>query len=100
MDLVKLLNHLDYECDEATKEAKYQSLPHNVQEALEELWAKYYAAPKNNGHWTGEPCDSVWIPDDSVVPPNKSYSNIHALSWGEIKKKHSLPNLPKISECL
>ena len=93
MDLVKLLNHLDYECDAATKEAKYQSLPHNVQEALEELWAKYYAAPKNKGHWIGEPCNSIWVPDDSVVPPNKSYSNQFGLSWGEIKKKHSFEGL-------
>lgn len=93
MDLVRILNHLDYECDAATKEAEYQTLAPDVQEAIEELWTKYYSAPKNNGHWTGEPCNSVWIPDDSIVPPNKSYSNIHGLSWGEIKKKHSFEGL-------
>ena len=59
MDLVKLLNYLDYECEADKRDAFCKALDQNVQDALDELWEKYYAVPKNNGHWTGEPCNSV-----------------------------------------
>ena len=91
--LVGLLTWLDYECPAAEKEAAFKSLDPRVQAALDELWEKYYTSPKSNGHWTGEPCDSVWIPDDDYMPPNKSYSNIHGLTWREIKCKHGFAGL-------
>ena len=91
--IVKLLTWLDYDCPASEKEKAFQSLDHNVQSALEELWEKYYASPKSHGHWSGEPCDSVWIPDDDYTPPNKSYSNLHGLTWREIKRKHGFTGL-------
>jgi hypothetical protein len=91
--LVGLLTWLDYECPAAEKEGAFRSLDPRVQAALDELWEKYYARPKSNGHWTGEECNSVWIPDDDYTPPNKSYSNLHSLTWREIKRKHGFKGL-------
>lgn len=91
--LTEILTYLDYDCRPNDKDEQFHSLDPRIQDALEELWGKYYAAPKQNGRWSGEPCDSTWIPDDSFVPPNKSYSNLHALSWRDIKRKHSFSGL-------
>ncbi|MCM1140740.1 MAG: hypothetical protein NC453_19390, partial [Muribaculum sp.] len=74
--LARLLTWLDYDCSAEEKEKAWEELEPRVQVALDELWEKYYARPKGNGRWTGEECDSVWIPDDDYTPPNKSYSNL------------------------
>ncbi len=92
-DLCRLLTWLDYECPDGEKDAAFKSLDPCVQAALDELWGKYYASPKNNGRWSGEECDSVWIPEDDYTPPNRSYSNIHGLTWREIKRKHDFKGL-------
>lgn len=91
--ITEILECLDYDCNEFEKEKYYRSLDRRVQNAIEELWIKFYASPKNNGHWTGEPCNSTWIPEDNVIPPNKSYSNIFGLTWLQIKRKHSFGGL-------
>lgn len=93
MALARLLTWLDYDCPAAEREAAFRSLDPRVQSALDELWEKYYARPKSNGHWTGEECNSVWIPDDDYTPPNKSYSNLHGLTWREIKCKYGFKGL-------
>lgn len=91
--LARLLTWLDYDCPAAEKEAAFKSLDPRVQAALDELWEKYYDCPKSNGHWTGKECNSVWIPDDDYTPPNKSYSNLHGLTWRDIKRKHGFDGL-------
>lgn len=91
--LAGLLTWLDYMCPASEKDVTFRSLEPNVQAALDELWGKYYACPKSHGHWTGEECNSVWIPDDDYTPPNKSYSNLHGLTWRDIKLKHGFTGL-------
>lgn len=94
--LKEILIFLDYnlQAKPLEKETQYSLLNFKIRSALNELWGKFYACPKSNGHWSGEPCDSVWIPDDDYTPPNKSYSNIHGLTWREIKRKHGFKGLP------
>lgn len=95
--LVELLEWLDYECAPREKEVAFAALDSRIQAALDELWSPqtdFYAAPANNGHWTGEKSNSVWIPDDDFTPPNRSsYCNLFGLSWGEIKQKHAFTGL-------
>ncbi len=91
--LVGLLMWLDYDCPAAEKEAAWAELDPRIAAAVEELGDKYYGRPTSNGRWTGEVCDSVWIPDDDYTPPNKSYSNLHGLTWCEIKRKHGFTGL-------
>lgn len=41
------------------------------------------------GKWLGKPGESKWIPEDlGKIPPNKEYSNLDGLTWGEIMKKY------------
>lgn len=49
--------------------------------------------PKNNGHWTGERGNSMWIPDDDYCPPNKSYSNVNNKKWSQIKKENNFEGI-------
>ena len=93
IELVRLLQRLDYDLSAERKEAEFRALPSNVRNALETLWSgrhDFYKAPTSNGHWSGEPKNSLWIPDDDYVPPCRSYSNWHNLSWREIKRKHGI----------
>lgn len=94
MDIVKILNYLDYECDALEKENIFRTLSPRIQNVITELWNKYYLSPKKNGHWTGSQCNSTWIPDDSIIPPNKtSYANQFNLTWEQIKAKHNFKGL-------
>ena len=58
----------------------------------------YKNIPKDNGHWSGEPGNSDWIPDKDYVPPEKAptnpYSNPDNLSWGDILKKYGIESIP------
>ena len=54
--LVGLLTWLDYDCTREEKERACAGLDPRIQAALDELWEKYYASPKSNGRWSGEPC--------------------------------------------
>ena len=65
----------------------------SIQSAFEDLWDKFYKAPNNNGKWSGEEKNSIWIPDDSYVPKNKSYSNIHNKPWWMIKQYYHFSGL-------
>lgn len=91
--LARLIVWLDYDCPPSEKDAAFKRLDPRVQNALDELWGKFYAAPKSHGRWSGEPYNSTWIPDDDYTPPNKSYSNLHNLTWREIKRKHRFNGL-------
>lgn len=93
IELVRLLQRLDYDLSVERKEAEFCALPSNVRNALETLWSgrhDFYKAPRSNGHWEGEAKNSLWIPDDNVVPAQRGYSNWNGLSWGEIKRKHGI----------
>ncbi len=91
--LAKLIVWLDYDCPPSEKDAAFHRLDPRVQAALDELWGKFYAAPKSNGSWSGEPYNSTWMPADGYTPPNKSYSNLHGLTWRDIKRKHGFSGL-------
>lgn len=87
--IAELLTWMDYDCPAEDKDAVFQSLDPRVKATLEELWGKFYDAPKNNGYWTGKEYNSVWIPDNDHTPPNTSYSNLYGLTWREIKQKYN-----------
>ncbi len=52
-------------------------------EALDALWGQLFSdrgrkiIPSSGDRWAGEAGDSLWIPDDDVVPPDKGYSNMN-----------------------
>ena len=66
---------------------------------LDALWGQLYSdrgrknIPTSGGRWTGEAGDSLWIPDDNIVPPDKGYSNMHNKTWGQIKKENGFQGI-------
>ena len=58
-----------------------------------ERYGGKYRTPSSNGHWTGEKGDSLWIPDDTYSPPNRSYSNVLTKSWEQIKDQYRIESV-------
>ena len=47
--------------------------------------------PKSDGGWTGEPGNSMWIPDSDYVPQK---GNPEGKTWGEILDKYGIDGIP------
>ena len=47
--------------------------------------------PKSDGGWTGEPGNSIWIPDHDYVPQK---GNPEGKTWGEILDKYGIDGIP------
>jgi len=66
---------------------------------LDALWGQLFSdrgrknIPTSGGRWTGEPGDSLWIPDDNVIPPDKGYSNMHGKTWRQIKVENGFQGI-------
>ena len=94
--LSQLQGELDSIKDGNLKQRCFDLLPTTTQYQLDALWAQLYSdrgrknIPTSGGRWSGEPGDSMWIPDDCVVPPDKGYSNMHNKTWGQIKKENGI----------
>ena len=101
--LVKRLSELQLKLDgiqdERLKQRMFDALSETDQKQLDALWAQLYSdrgrknIPTSGGRWTGEAGDSVWVPDDQVVPPDKGYSNMHQKTWGQIKKENGISGI-------
>lgn len=50
--------------------------------------------PKNGGEWTGEPGNSIWMPDREFKPSDRNYSNTEGKTWGEILDKYGIDGIP------
>lgn len=46
--------------------------------------------PKNDGHWTGEPGNSKWIPNPNHHPHKGIYSNMNDKTWEQILKENNI----------
>jgi len=94
-----LQKELDAIQDSDMKQRRFDALPKEMQDRLDALWAQLYSdrgrknIPTSGGHWTGEAGNSVWVPDDQVVPPDKGYSNIQQKTWGQIKKENGISGI-------
>ena len=94
--LAALQRELDGIRDEGLKQRRFDELPESDQRMLDALWGQLFSdkgrknIPTSGGLWTGEPGDSIWIPDDSVIPPDKGYSNMHGKTWRQIKSENNI----------
>ncbi len=85
--LAALQRELDGIRDEGLKQRRFDELPESDQRMLDALWAQLFSdkgrknIPTSGGLWTGEPGDSIWIPDDTIIPPDKGYSNMYFKTW-------------------
>ena len=92
--LSTLQRELDGIRDDGLKQRRFDELPERDQRMLDALWGQLFSdrgrknIPTSGGRWTGEPGDSLWIPDDNVIPPDKGYSNMHGKTWRQIKAEN------------
>ena len=97
--LFELQSGLDAIQDSDKKQKRFDALPKETQAQLDALWAQLYSdrgrknIPTSGGRWSGEAGDSIWIPDDQIVPPDKGYSNMHQKTWGQIKKENGISGI-------
>lgn len=97
--LAALQRELDGIRDEGLKQRRFDALPEGDRMMLDALWGQLFSdkgrknIPTSGGRWTGEPGDSLWIPDDSVVPPDKGYSNMHGKTWRQIKTENGFQGI-------
>ena len=97
--LSSLQKELDSIEDSTLKQKRFDALPKEMQDQLDALWAQLYSdrgrknIPMSEGRWTGEAGDSVWVPDDQVVPPDKGYSNMQQKTWGQIKRENGISGI-------
>lgn len=97
--LAGLQRELDGIRDEGLKQRRFDALPEGDQRMLDALWGQLFSdrgrknIPTSGGRWTGEPGESLWIPDDGVVPPDKGYSNMHGKTWRQIKAENGFQGI-------
>jgi len=98
-DLSSLQHKLDVLRDEKLKRRLFDSLPVEKQKMLDALWEQLYCdrgrknIPVSGGRWTDEVGNSLWIPDDSIIPPDKGYSNMRHKTWRQIKEENSIQGI-------
>lgn len=97
--LFELQSGLDAIQDSDKKQKRFDALPKGMQDQLDALWGQLYSdrgrknIPTSGGRWSGEAGDSVWIPDDQIVPPDKGYSNMQHKTWGQIKRENGISGI-------
>ena len=97
--LTALQQELDGIQDAGVKQKRFDALSESDRHMLDALWSQLFSdrgrknIPTSGGRWTGEPGDSVWIPDDNVVPPDKGYSNMFQKTWRQIKSDHKIKGI-------
>ena len=98
--LSTLQRELDGIRDDGLKQRRFDELPERDQRMLDALWGQLYSdrgrknIPTSGGRWTGKPGDSIWIPDDTVIPPDKGYSNMLHKTWFQIKSENNIRGIP------
>lgn len=97
--LFELQSGLDAIQDSEKKQKRFDALPKGMQDQLDALWGQLYSdrgrknIPTSGGSWSGEAGDSIWIPDDQIVPPDKGYSNMQHKTWGQIKRENGISGI-------
>lgn len=50
--------------------------------------------PRTGGEWTGEPGNSVWVPDRDFEPGDRHGTNPENKTWGEILDEYGIDGIP------
>lgn len=92
------LDSIDYEFSKT----EFSKLPLKTQEQLERLWGILYSdtgrknIPVSGGSWSdiNRPGDSIWIPQGSLIPTDKGYSNMCHKTWSQILQENQIIGIP------
>ncbi len=78
-------------------ESKFQSPIESISIETLDLKIKFEKAsliPRTGGVWTGEPGDSMWVPDRDFEPGDRHGTNPEHKTWGEILDEYGIEGIP------
>ena len=88
----------DTDAEMKEKDRIFHTFPISVQNSLDAYFEikssnkGYNNIPKSKGKWSGEAGNSIWMPDNNLVPERNMYSNPEGKSWGEILDFYKVKN--------
>ena len=88
----------DTEAEIKEKDRLFHSFPISVQNSLDAYFEIKYSnkgynnIPKSKGKWSGEAGNSIWMPDNNLVPERNMYSNPNGMTWGKILDFYKVKN--------
>ena len=88
----------DTEAEIKEKDCLFHTFPVSVQNSLDTYFEIKYSnkgynnIPKSKGKWSGEAGNSIWMPDNNLVPERNMYSNPDGMTWGKILDFYKVKN--------
>lgn len=88
----------DTETEIKEKDCLFHTFPVSVQNSLDTYFEIKYSnkgynnIPKSKGKWSGEAGNSIWMPDNNLVPERNMYSNPDGMTWGKILDFYKVKN--------
>ena len=88
----------DTEAEIKEKDCLFHTFPVSVQNSLDTYFEIKYSnkgynnIPKSKGKWSGEAANSIWMPDNNLVPERNMYSNPDGITWGKILDFYKVKN--------
>lgn len=88
----------DTEAEIKEKDCLFHTFPVSVQNSLDTYFEIKYSnkgynnIPRSGGRWSGEAGNSIWMPDNNLVPERNMYSNPDGMTWGKILDFYKVKN--------
>lgn len=88
----------DTETEIKEKDRIFHTFPISVQNSLDAYFEIKYSnkgynnIPRSGGCWSGEAGNSIWMPDNNLVPERNMYSNPDGMTWGKILDFYKVKN--------
>lgn len=88
----------DTEAEIKEKDCLFHTFPVSVQNSLDTYFEIKYSnkgynnIPRSGGRWSGEAGNSIWMPDNNLVPERNMYSNPDGMTWRKILDFYKVKN--------
>lgn len=88
----------DTDAEMKEKDRIFHTFPISVQNSLDAYFEIKYSnkgynnIPRSGGRWSGEAGNSIWMPDNNLVPERNMYSNPDGMTWGKILDFYKVKN--------
>ena len=88
----------DTDAEMKEKDRIFHTFPISVQNSLDTYFEIKYSnkgynnIPRSGGRWSGEAGNSIWMPDNNLVPERNMYSNPDGMTWRKILDFYKVKN--------
>ena len=88
----------DTDAEMKEKDRIFHTFSISVQNSLDAYFEIKYSnkgynnIPRSGGRWSGEAGNSIWMPDNNLVPERNMYSNPDGMTWGKILDFYKVKN--------